>query len=438
MHTYSEERKNSINPINAKFWNTELEHTYMEKTWPVAISRYKILAFLGVPITFLDPNIINNPPASKIIGSVFSALMFMLPVLLKNKKYFRLYHDYATGFIMFLLILSQIVTSFIGRVQQPEEPFFLGLIALLMIIMIFGLMPFGLIAATTTIVVLGATHFGASYILLADVQVPASYFPMTISMYILASIIMFIYHRELEISRRKQFVQLQEINEKKQYIESTFKSYMGGAVGETILSKKIELKGEDRWVTILFTDLQGYSTIIEPMSPKEVLELLNDYFSQMGSIIEKYDGVVLEYIGDAMMVVFGAPNEVKEHQIKAVRCAMEMREHMGKLNQKWIKTGVARFWKNQGIETLTARVGIHTGNIVAGNIGGKNKLKYGAIGDVVNIAARLEQANKSLQTNILFSRSVYVALPEDLIKQAVERGSLPLKGRSNEELVYSV
>ena len=94
-------------------------------------------------------------------------------------------------------------------------------------------------------------------------------------------------------------------------------------------------KGEDRWVTILFTDLQGYSTIIEPMSPKEVLELLNDYFSQMGKIIEKHDGVVLEYIGDAMMVVFVHP-VVKEHQIKAVRCAMEMREYMHNLNEKCI------------------------------------------------------------------------------------------------------
>ena len=174
------------------------------------------------------------------------------------------------------------------------------------------------------------------------------------------------------------------------------------------------------------------------MSPKEVLELLNDYFSQMGKIIEKHDGVVLEYIGDAMMVVFGAPNEVKEHQIKAVRCAMEMREYMDTLNEKWVSSGVARFWKNQGIDSLIARVGIHTGNVVAGNIGGENKLKYGAIGDVVNIAARLEQANKSLNTNILFSRSVYVALPEDLIEKSVERGSLPLKGRNNEEQVYSV
>ena len=138
------------------------------------------------------------------------------------------------------------------------------------------------------------------------------------------------------------------------------------------------------------------------------------------------------------MIVFGAPNEVEDHQVKAVQCAMEMREHLKKLNTTWYEKGFARFWKNQDIDTLVARAGIHTGNIVAGNIGSSKKMKYGVIGDVVNIAARLEQANKQFDSDILFSRSVYVALPEDLIAQVQEKGSTNLKGRTQEESVYSI
>ena len=115
--------------------------------------------------------------------------------------------------------------------------------------------------------------------------------------------------------------------------------------------------------------------------------MLNEYFSEMVPIIEKHEGVVLEYIGDAMMIVLGAPRNVERHQEKAVRCAMEMREHLKVLNQRWDEQELSRYWKNQNIDYLDSRAGIHTGNIVAGNIGADKVMKYGAIGDVVNIAA---------------------------------------------------
>jgi adenylate cyclase len=249
---------------------------------------------------------------------------------------------------------------------------------------------------------------------------------------------MFFYHKELERGKRIQFAQMKQLNLQKEEIRQTFSKYMGGTVADSILSDDINTHGEDRWVTVLFTDLRGYSTISEPMSPKEVLSMLNEYFSEMVPIVEKYEGVVLEYIGDAMMIVFGAPKNVEMHQEKAVRCAMEMREHLKVLNEKWNERDLSRYWQNQDIETLDARAGIHTGNVVAGNIGGDRVMKYGAIGDVVNIAARLEQANKSIGSDILFSRSVYVALTRGLIEQCKDQGTMALKGRSGEERVYSV
>jgi len=303
---------------------------------------------------------------------------------------------------------------------------------------LYGLFPFGMLASTMVMCVTGTIHYIAGIFLLADATLSPEFFPVSIGMFLLSFGVMAAYHREMEFGRRSQFIQLEALAEKKHYIEETFKSYMGGTVGDSILSDSVEMSGEDRWVSIVFTDLRGYSTIIEPMSPKQVLGLLNDYFSEMHDIIEKHDGVVLEYIGDAMMIVFGAPHEVEEHQVKAVKCAMEMREHLEVLNQRWAEEGMARFWKNQGIDALTARAGIHTGNIVAGNIGSRKKLKYGAIGDVVNIAARLEQANKQFESDILFSRAVYVSLPEELVAKTEDRGAIALKGRSQEQKVYSI
>ena len=249
---------------------------------------------------------------------------------------------------------------------------------------------------------------------------------------------LFFYHKSLEVSKRMQFAQMRLLNTQKEKIHQMFHKYMGGTVAETILSSNFNTEGEDRWVTILFTDLKGYSTISQPMSPKEVLSMLNEYFSEMVPIIEKHEGVVLEYIGDAMMIVFGAPKNVERHQEKAVCCAMEMREHLKVLNQRWDEQELSRYWKNQDIDHLDARAGIHTGNIVAGNIGADKVMKYGAIGDVVNIAARLEQANKPIGSSILFSRSVYVALTKRIVSQCTDQGLLPLKGRSGEERVYSI
>jgi len=249
---------------------------------------------------------------------------------------------------------------------------------------------------------------------------------------------LFFYHKSLEVSKRVQFAQMKLLNTQKEDIHQMFNKYMGGTVAETILSSDFNTEGEDRWVTILFTDLKGYSTISQPMSPKEVLSMLNEYFSEMVPIIEKHEGVVLEYIGDAMMIVFGAPKNVERHQEKAVRCAMAMREHLKVLNERWDEQELSRYWKNQDIDYLDARAGIHTGNIVAGNIGADKVMKYGAIGDVVNIAARLEQANKPIGSSILFSRSVYVALTKGIVSQCTDQGLLPLKGRSGEDRVYSI
>ena len=108
------------------------------------------------------------------------------------------------------------------------------------------------------------------------------------------------------------------------------------------------------------------------------------------------------------------------------------------MNKIWDETEFSRFWKNHGIEKITARTGIHTGSVIAGNIGSDRMLQYSTIGDTVNVASRLEQANKDFKTDISFSHEIYTALKKDLHNQAVLSGEINLKGRDAKTRVYSL
>ena len=174
------------------------------------------------------------------------------------------------------------------------------------------------------------------------------------------------------------------------------------------------------------------------MSPKVAVEFLNEYFTAMHDVIEEFNGHILNYIGDSVMVVYGAPEELKDHELQAVKCALKMREKLIELNQKWDENELSRYWKNHGIDIITARTGIHTGSIIAGNIGSERMLQYSTIGDVVNVASRLEQANKEFETNIAFSQEIFTALTKDLNNQSQLSGEITLKGRTSPTKVYSI
>ena len=198
------------------------------------------------------------------------------------------------------------------------------------------------------------------------------------------------------------------------------------------------LGGEQRDVTILFTDIRGYSTIIEHLPPPRVVEMLNRYFSAMETVIEEHDGCILEFIGDAILAVFGAPRDLDDHADRATRCAIEMRATLEELNKKWETTGLAASWHARGLEQLQARVGLHTGEVTAGIFGARNSMKYGVVGDVVNVAARLEAYNKTLGTTILLSVETFEGLAPEVAATAVDQGSVSLKGRERAQRLYSI
>jgi adenylate cyclase len=226
----------------------------------------------------------------------------------------------------------------------------------------------------------------------------------------------------------------------REFIRETFGRYLSTKIATEVLSQRagITLGGEERVVTVLFSDIRGYSTISEQMSPAQVVAMLNLYLGAMNEIIDQHRGCVIEFVGDAILAVFGAPHYMADHSEQAVRCAIAMQQRQKELNAEWRKSGMARTWEESGITELSTRIGIHSGPVVAGNLGSQTRMKYSVIGDSVNVAARLELLNKELGTDILISRDVYLQLPVDLMDGAVERGIHKVKGREHPVKVYAV
>lgn len=230
--------------------------------------------------------------------------------------------------------------------------------------------------------------------------------------------------------------QLQE----REFIRETFGRYMSEDIAKELLASNHTqvLGGEERVVTVLFCDLEGYSGLSEKMPPGHIVEMLNKYLSAMTDIVNQHQGCVIEFIGDAVFAVFGAPRYIPDHAEQAVRCAINMNKRLLDLNKELDESGITRFWKNNNKADLRIRIGIHTGRVIAGNLGSNARMKYAVIGDTVNVASRLEALNKDFGTYTMISRDVYTQLPDDLTSQIVELGEQKIKGREQSILVYTV
>ena len=262
--------------------------------------------------------------------------------------------------------------------------------------------------------------------------------PLYIVLYFVPHTLLILNKWKFERDNRLNFSKSKTIEENRQLMQETLKRYFGDTLSDKIISQKGELEGENKWVTILFADLSAYSTITENMSPEVALEFLNEYFSKMHEVIKEFNGHTLNYIGDSVMVVFGAPEKLKDHEIQAVKCSLKMKEKLKELNQEWDEKETSRYWQNHDIQSITMRIGIHTGSVIAGNVGSQEMLQYSTIGDTVNVAARLEQANKDYETDISFSQEIYTALTKELNSKANLSGEIILKGRTTPTKVYSI
>ncbi len=210
-------------------------------------------------------------------------------------------------------------------------------------------------------------------------------------------------------------------------LRTTFGKYMTESVLEHLLAGKVQLGGETLRVTILFSDIRSFTTISEAMEAHALVGLLNEYFTEMVSIVMKYQGVVDKYIGDAIMAIFGAPVPTAQDATNAVRAAVEMRAALARLNERLVA---------RGAQPLRTGIGIHTGEVVAGNIGSEQRMEYTVIGDPVNVASRLESCTKELGVNVLMSASTY-ELTKDIIEARPVR-EMTVKNRVEPIMTYEV
>jgi len=222
------------------------------------------------------------------------------------------------------------------------------------------------------------------------------------------------------------------------FLRDTFGRYVSPDIARRVLADRsaAALGGEEREVTVVFSDIEGYSSMTELIPPKEVLAMLNTYLAAMNEIIDQHQGCIIEFLGDAILTVFNAPNDVANHAEVGVRCALAMRTRLDEMNRIWETQPIAQIWRQAGKTSLRARIGIHSGRVVAGNLGSKTRMKYGLIGDVVNVAARIEALNKKLSTTLLVSADTKGMLGAELGALAVDRGEHEVKGRAGAVQVW--
>ncbi len=228
--------------------------------------------------------------------------------------------------------------------------------------------------------------------------------------------------------------------QQREFIRQIFGQYVSEAVAEKLLTTTSDttMSGEERVVSVLFSDLQAYTTISEHLPPAQLVKLLNHYFGEMTTIIDQYGGCVIEFLGDGILIVFGAPQSLDNHAEQAVRCALAMYERFQTLLEEWKNTSLANYVPSDSYQLLGMRMGIHSGAVVAGNLGCASRMKYAVIGDTVNVAARLEALNKNFQTHLLISGDTAQQLPMDLSQTMHFQGMQQVKGREGMLPVYSL
>ena len=422
----------NINRLTCRFDDKTLEKEYLTHSWNNTWKNIKIILSVDVTIGFIiraDDIFVQGVGANLYYLSyhLFSILLLILFLFTSNDNRRRYHQAYflisAIGFMN-----CGAWTYYFSDVTFPVGAGVLPILLMLYLIVY----PFHFINGLIAMI---GTSIPFVILLVSQGNMSLDQLPYLL---FIPSIFLVANKRNREIDFRRDFYQRKKIEANRQLMQQTLKRYFGETLTEKILDNEGDLKGDNIWVSISFTDISSYSTIIEHMSPETAVKFLNEYFSAMHDVIEKHNGQIINYIGDSVMVVFGAPRKLEDHELLSVRCAIEMREKLNELNQKWDANEFSRYWKNHGIDSITARTGIHTGSVIAGNIGSNRMLQYSTIGDTVNVASRLEQRNKEFSTDILFSHEIYTSLTKDLYNQAKYQGEISLKGRDTKTRTYSI
>ncbi len=308
----------------------------------------------------------------------------------------------------FLTLLNK---SFIDK---PGWPVIALCMLLLSITMVMATVRLGFAAEMATLTVLLITVWTGAHILFAGGWwIPA----VSLSLVVLLSYFM-----------TSIFQAFTEEHDKKQ-IKGMFSRYAPPAyVDQLVLDpSKLELGGEEKEISILFSDIEGFTSISETMAPKQLVELLNDYLNAMTQRIFQQGGTLDKYIGDAIVAVFGAPLPQNEHALHACYAALDMQSSLEEFRAKWMA---------KGMPAIRNRIGVNTGRVVFGNIGSDIRYDYTGIGDAMNLASRLEAANKQYGTYLMISEFTHAQVRERVIVRELDM--IVVKGKTKPVKVYEL
>lgn len=221
----------------------------------------------------------------------------------------------------------------------------------------------------------------------------------------------------------------------KRFIKDTFGRYLAPSVVEHLTANPelLQLGGEELELTAFFSDIQGFSTISEKLdSAKRLVDLLNDYLSEMAQVIEGYEGTIDKYEGDAIIAFWGAPLHFPDHALKACYACLDQQTRLAELREKW---------KNEGqwpeiVHNAQVRMGVNTGKMVVGNMGSAGRMNYTMMGDAVNLAARLEGANKVYGTYIMIAENTYAKVKNHVETRELDK--LRVVGKTEPVVVYQL
>ena len=215
----------------------------------------------------------------------------------------------------------------------------------------------------------------------------------------------------------------------RKWITSVFGKYVSPVVIDNLIKNpdKINLGGEKRDITIFFSDIRGFTSISEKLQPEGLVHLLNEYLTEMTSIIIKDEGLVDKFMGDAIMAFWGAPLDQPKHAEMACSSSLEMIQKLRKLQSKW---------KKEGIPSFDIGIGLNSGEAIVGNMGSDDRFDYTAMGDNVNLASRMEGLNKLYGTNILITQNTYKQIKGKFEVRKLD--AVKVKGKKKPILIYEL
>ena len=222
------------------------------------------------------------------------------------------------------------------------------------------------------------------------------------------------------------YLRFREQYKLRQQIKKQFEHYLDPRQVKELQKnpEKLKLGGEKRYATFLFTDVRGFTALSETLEPEEVTYIMNKALTAQQMAVQKHGGMVDKYIGDAMMAIFNAPLDLEHHENKAINCALDIQKNMEVLNDELVK---------KGIKPVTIGIGINTGYAVIGNMGSEQRFDYTAIGDAVNIGARLESGTKDAGVDLLIGYNT--AINSDYTLKKLE--PISAKGKKDPLQVYT-